>query len=412
MKKLSKKVLCVISSAVLLCGATAIPASAERIKNPEFQTTLSPKFSLPEFVLNKTSFNITSSETAYLEVGYLSAKILHGKKVFTILSETEKSKLNFQWYNSNGIIRGATDSIYPTNKAGKYYCRVSIKGVKGTQQFKNNFETNVATVNVLEELEITKQPVGGTITSPDGEYNLSVEVKGGKGPYQYKWYMGSECVGTGASINVDKSGYYFCIITDSAGREVVSNVVSVGKFLLTKDLTNLVNMEFETQKEKFDVAVTGGTGRYQYIWQYADIGADNWRTISKSAATSVTTNSKELLLKSYLNKQVRCQINTLDARGNVVATVKSGATNITEPIKHEWVDWFMVDNDTWYQREKITGGFGKYTFSGYRQGSNGGALYMAFDEETGILTYDGTNEEYRIKICDEVGNTLSIQPIF
>ena len=429
MKNMSKKVLCFLSSAVLLCGATSITASAVPDLGNKKPGVLTHK-SKYEFRLNKNSFEITPSETATLEVGLygsLSGSFVPGRKTFSPIPAKIKKLLKFQWYNENGIIIGATGVTYEARSAGKYYCRVINKAFLDIDDDFNvgggkiplypvneldfaYLDSNIATVTVCKELAISKQPVGGTITDPNAGYTLSVSAKGGSAPYTYTWYKSGTEEGTGAERNVKEQGNYYCVVKDKKGRTVTSKTVYVSDLRLVKDLPSLANTR-GNMEDSFTVEVSGGTGKYRYVWEYADIGQNNWKQYH-SKISNKTSHTEPLILEKYAGKKIRCTIYTLNENNSAVASVVTGELNVTEPLKRDYIDYYYNENGKMYVREKITGGFGKYTFSGYRQGYNGGTLYMAFDEETGILTYDGTNEEYRIKIWDEVGNTLSIQPIF
>lgn len=137
MKKLSKKVLCVLSSAFLMCSASAIPASATKILNGKpiseidvdkerhkiseitggfNNITLLEK----EYVIDCEQPDITNGETTYMSV-----RTGRQHKV-----DYNKTELYYQWYFNGNAIDGATDIEYETETPGNYYCVVTEKKIR------------------------------------------------------------------------------------------------------------------------------------------------------------------------------------------------------------------------------------------------------------------------------------------
>ncbi len=431
MKNVSKKVLCLLSSAVLLCGATAMTTNAA----PDYATLkpgVSTQKSSFEFRLKNNNFEITPSETATLEVGLygsLSGTLKPGRKTFIPIPAKLKKLVRFQWYNEKGIIQGATGVTYEASSAGKYYCRVINKAFLDKNEDFNvgsgkrpldpaneldfiYLDSNIATVSVCEELSISKQPVGGTIADPNAGYTLSVGAKGGSAPYTYTWYKDGAVYGTGADLNTKEQGYYYCVVKDKKGRTVTSKTVYVSDFRLVRDLPSLANTKANTN-ETFTVEVSGGTGRYMYVWQYSDIGVNSWTTI-RNATTTSTSYSLNLNLMPYAGKKIRCIIYSLNDSNGIASLLVTRDLNISEPLKSDYIDCYYGENGKLYCREKITGGFGNYTFRGDVQITNWyetGTLEWWFDEETSILTYDNHMGSYSVHVWDEIGNHLRICPI-
>ena len=156
MKTIMKKTLCLLSSAVLLCGLTALPAGAKSL-DPENIVKLEPElrpqpgqtfnpYKDTEFVLKQNKFNIKPGEKALLEVGKKLKMIdeAHSfprpeKKILS-LDDIDLLRLKFQWYDENGPIEGATSYTYETYTPGRYFCVVTMIG--------RLWVTNSADVNI------------------------------------------------------------------------------------------------------------------------------------------------------------------------------------------------------------------------------------------------------------------------
>lgn len=144
MKKIMKKTLCLLSSTVLLCGLTALPAGAKSL-DPENSVKLEPELKTlkghtfnpyrnTEFVLKQNKFNIKLGEKAVLEVGKeykLIDEAYSGPQLDKIILSMDKIdllRLRFQWYDENGPIEGATSYTYNAYTPGKYFCVVTMIG--------------------------------------------------------------------------------------------------------------------------------------------------------------------------------------------------------------------------------------------------------------------------------------------
>lgn len=163
MKKMSKKVLCVLSGAVLLCGASAIPASAAPAPDLRKPAVTQKKNNI-EFCLKETEFSIRIGQKVTLEVGTTGYTSSSGRFIekYTPIPDKVKKLLGFQWFNANGPIAGATSSTYTADKPGKYFCRVYNKAAfeGGIDEFPSKYtpstidlgfvylDTDVATVKL------------------------------------------------------------------------------------------------------------------------------------------------------------------------------------------------------------------------------------------------------------------------
>ena len=135
MRHLSKKAICAFASAVMLCGASAIPANAATktsknisIGNSRYGTSTG-RFEPSKVELERFKDRVKHSESISLN---RSEVLLYEGETTTLTvnigSETDIAKGNgtimYQWYNENGAIEGATASSYTTGALGTYYCEV------------------------------------------------------------------------------------------------------------------------------------------------------------------------------------------------------------------------------------------------------------------------------------------------
>lgn len=300
-----KKIVCALSSAVMLCGASALPASAkdptlnlgdirisdERLRPGKLGIKHDP------YYISESYFEITSGETAELEVVCAYDHFIPSTR-----------HAEYQWYRGSVKIEGATERIYKADRSGKYYCvvsevknkRVSLPGfervvgngrifneVAAEKQSKNTddiiseknkkellptYITRAAIVKKIADLQITKQPQGAHLIKGEPEYTLSIAVAGGTkfsdNDYKYEWKIKSESsydevVGETADITIDRNGWYKCFVSDSKGRKVESNEVYVE---FDPFVVEGLDANYNDQRIKFKACAKGGTGKYEYHW--------------------------------------------------------------------------------------------------------------------------------------------------
>ncbi len=370
MKKLSKKLLCVISSAVLLCGASAIPASATKTLNgrrvPDARDIGRISESINDFktisllendyMIDCEQTDITTDEGAYMTV---RAGCNH--KV-----DYSNTELKYQWYFNGKAINDATDSDYEAETPGKYYCVVTeestgrIKiGVTGSftrpindtiaiegsvdklskavyQKVKRipTYTTNTITVKRVSDLKITKQPKGAHLTNDETEYTLSVSASGGNAPYTYEWTMYTEnCVrpwtvgDNSNTLKADSTGYYYCTITDKYGRTIDSDSVYVNFDPFRVE----IEADYSGKEIEFRAVPKGGTGRYSYEWKMWN-DYTIWREYKPSIVIYPTSHYKNAWKEkdkySYSNDgnvygaEYYCTVKELDENGREINSKK------------------------------------------------------------------------------------------
>ncbi|MBR2549712.1 MAG: hypothetical protein IKE92_06825 [Clostridiales bacterium] len=252
--------------------------------------------------------------------------------------------LTYQWqvysdgaWNNSGAKGSKTSSISfnvnNNNNGKKYRCVI-------TDSYGQKVTSNTVTVKVATPPSITKQPsnyvgVAGSTAS------FSVTASGTGLKYQWQVYSDGVWCNSGATgsktssisfnVNTNSNGKkYRCVITDSYGQKVTSNVVSVRvatSLTITKQPVNYSGLAGSTAS--FGVTASGTGLKYQ--WQVYSNGA--W---SNSGATGANTNKISFKVSSSHNgMKYRCVIT--DSYGQKVTTntvsvrITTAATNYAMP---------------------------------------------------------------------------------
>ena len=173
---------------------------------------------------------------------------------------------------------------------------------EATDPFGRKATSNEVILTVEEEImpmKVTKQPSNVNVKLGKSA-TLTVEVSGGKAPYTYTWqnmgnrwknilkssqYSGLDTNTLTFTPNFAGTTEIRCIIEDSAGNEVTTNVALVNAIadpLVLKQPSN-ANIDLGTSAS-LTVEASGGTAPYTYSWQVS-IGS-RWSPISNNAQYS------------------------------------------------------------------------------------------------------------------------------
>ena len=135
------------------------------------------------------------------------------------------------------------------------------------------------------DLEVISQPKDHLMQSPQETVEFRVEVKGGTGPYTYKWGTLRDEVptedlqetseSTSHVFRLEVSNHDFdqchflwvnCTIEDASGATVVSEYAGVLPYFALKSSPQDYQMRSSGETAGFTVEVTGDTGPYTYQW--------------------------------------------------------------------------------------------------------------------------------------------------
>lgn len=306
-----------------------------------------------------------------------SVSVANGKTA-KVSVKAAGDRIKYVWYVKNAgaskytksSVKKATYSVTMSSKISgrSVYCVV-------TDKYGKKDKSKIVSLSLSEPLTITMQPSNTEASEGDG-VGFAISVSGGKAPYTYKLkrttYNGdSEVWETVSDVEILTMGsmtelvftvsfdedYYYCIeVTDAAGKKVTSNVVRVEE--------RLAELEIEEEPQVvtakvgdivlFSVIATGGTGEYNYQWQFTNDEMDDWMNCSPETAYGVTTSTMtfEVNVSDFvLNTLYRC-----------VVTDSEGSEVISEEVWIEEQDESVIVIDTQPQIVTVPVG-GTATFS-------------------------------------------------
>ncbi len=221
---------------------------------------------------------VNTSTTNITVYGNLTAGISGGTSpicyntdpgTFTATGSGGNNSYSYQWYNSSGIISGATSSTYnPGNITAStdFYCAIT-SGSCGT------VNTSRSTITVYGDL--TAGISGGTspICYNTAPGTLIATGGGGNGSYTYQWYSTTGII-TGATNSTYTSGSltsttgYYCAVTSGSCGTVNTPTTTI---VVYPDLTAGISggtspICYNTDPGTFTATGSGGSGSYSYLW--------------------------------------------------------------------------------------------------------------------------------------------------
>lgn len=263
-----------------------------------------------------------------------SKTVAVGDSVELTVSATGKATLKYQWQYQAPGATSWTNSSAASAKTAKFTfdAKVSQNGYQFrcavTDGNGNKTNSGVATLTVTG---ITSQPQSKTVEVGDS-VELTVAATGTT-PLKYQWqYQAPGATGwsnsSAASAKTAKfafaaktshHGYKFrCVVTDNAGKQVISNVatITVKPKITTQPKSSNVTVGATVT---FTVAATG-KATLKYQWQHKAPGATTWTNSSAaSAKTAKFTFSAKISQNGY---QFRCVVTD----GNGKQTFSDAAT--------------------------------------------------------------------------------------
>ncbi|MDI1315791.1 PKD domain-containing protein [Flavobacterium sp.] len=207
---------------------------------------------------------------------------------------------SYQWYDSTGLISGATSASYtPTNTVTtNYYCIITFSSGGCTSI---TSATATVTINTLPTIALQPTPtqsicIGGVIPI------LTVSYIGGVGTPTYQWYSnttsttsGGTSVGTNSSsytppvFNTAGTFYYYVTVSLSGNGcgTAISNVAQV--IVIADPIINTQPLVTQTQCQNstatpLTVVSSGGIGIFNYQWY-------NTLTPVNTGGTPIGTNT-------------------------------------------------------------------------------------------------------------------------
>ncbi len=149
--------------------------------------------------------------------------------------------LTYQWYDNEGLITGAVDSLYipavfNTEGTFEFYAVVSWSGIGCDAQI-----SELAEISIVDDPLVAIEPEASFYCQAALSDSIYAEVEGGVGAASYQWFVNDVNSNSGGVLMPGATGsviapstadigtfYYYCLVTfEGVGCEAVSNVVSV-----------------------------------------------------------------------------------------------------------------------------------------------------------------------------------------
>ena len=332
--------------------------------------------------------------------------------------------LTYQWQvYSNGTWKNSAAYGSKTSKISfnitndhngmKYRCVI-------TDSYGQKVTSNVACVYVGIPLAITIQPVDYT-GAAGSTATFSVSAQGTGLTYQWQYKTGSGWTNSGASgsksakmtltISDSLNGMqYRCIVKDSTGKTVISNVATLrisSSISITKQPVNYTGAVGSTAE--FSITAQGEGIIYQ--WQVYSDGA--WK--NSAAGGAKTSKLSFTIALSHYGKKYRCIV--MDSSGekivsNSVTVIEPVPLSITkQPVNYTGAVGSTAEFSITAQGEDLTYQWQVYSGGVWKKSSASGST-------TSKLSFNLTNShdgmKYRCVVMDNTGeavisNTVSVK---
>ena len=347
-----------------------------------------------------TGITVNANLTASISGGTSPLCYNTAPGTFTATASGGTGSYTYQWYNSSGLVGGATASTYaPGNiTAGNTYSCSVTSGSCGT--------AGSNAISIAVDANLTASISGGTspICYNTAPGTFTATATGGTGTYTYQWYNGAGAVSgatnnTYAPGNITTGDTYTCSITSGSCGTATSNTISI---TVDGNLTAVISggtspLCYNTAPGTFTVTAGGGTGSYTYQWYNAG-GLVSGATANTYAPGNLTSsNSYHCSVTSGGCGSVSTSTTGITVNATLTASISGG----TSPICYNSAPGTFTGTGS--------GGTGSYTYQWY----NGAGLISGATASTyapGALTASNT---YTCSVtsgsCGTAGsNTISI----
>ena len=249
--------------------------------------------------------------------------VSNGEKATTSVTATGTG-LTYQWY-----VKNRTSSTFTKSSVTKNIYSVTMSDtVAGrqvycvvTDQAGNSIVSNTATLNQAQPLSITTQPKDSY--AYNGEKATVKVVASGSG-LKYQWYLKNKN-GTKFSLSSVSSNTYsvtmsdsvdgrqvYCIVTDQKGNMVISNTVTLNKYVRITIVSLPQNVTVANGKKASTMVKATGSG-LTYQWYVKNKKATSF------TKSSVTKDTYSVTMSDTVDgRQVYCVIT--DVKGITVQT--------------------------------------------------------------------------------------------
>ena len=262
----------------------------------------------------------------------------------TICYNTVPSQLNFttaptggtgaytyKWYNSSGLISGATSSTYSPpalTTTTNYYCAVT-SGSCGT------LSSNTITINVYSNL--TSGVIGNAQTicnsTTPSQLLFTTAPTGATGIYSYQWTANSNQISgatssTYAPSSLTSTTTYYCAVSSGSCATVSSNNVTITVYAnLTSGISGGISpICYNTNPGTFTSTSSGGTGTYTYQWYNGTGIISNATNSTYNPGNLTSTTGFYCVVTSGSCGTVTTSTTTITVYSNLTANISGGTT--------------------------------------------------------------------------------------
>ncbi len=237
--------------------------------------------------------------------------------------------LTYKWDN------GENDPLAIKLSPGKH--RVTVTDSNGcTVEASTDVSENITPLQInISENAPVKCP---------GDKNgaLVVEVKGGKGPFQYSW---SNPGAQGDAPDKLAAGTYTLTVSDAAGNKSTATYDLKNPEPLTLKVLVQAPASTNNSDGKAVVEVTGGTGKKSYIWDNGEVTVSatklppGKRSITVTDANGCSATSSGDISENILAMQVALTEKTaIKCNGEKTGAIEAKITGGKSPFQYQWND--------------------------------------------------------------------------
>ena len=352
--------------------------------------------------------SVTSTVSTLSVYGILTASATGGSSpicnntnpgTFTATCSGGTGSYIYQWYNTSGIISGATSNTYNpgniTSSTG-YNCIVT-SGTCGT------VTTSTTSITVYNNL--TSGISGGTTpicynTNPG---TFTATGNGGTGSYTYQWYRTPSTIINGATTNTYNPGNitastgYYCLVTSGTCGTATTSTTSITVYgNLTASISGgSTPICYNTDPGVFSATATGGTGTYTYQWYTSPSSAISGATSSTYDVSNLTaTTSIYCVITSGYCGSATTSTTSITVYGNLTAGIIGNAQTICYNIVPTQLSFTTAP----------TGGTGSYTYQWY---NTSGIITGATNNTYTVAALTATTTYYCVVTSGSCGTLTS-----
>ena len=326
---------------------------------------------------------------------------------FSVIASGEGT-LTYKWKDNSGTIVGSGSTLSITNPATKdgenYYCIINADYCDGAT-------SNKASLDVIQEVAITKQPDNITIAET-GNATFSVTVSGDP-VLIYQWQEnsssgwnnisnGGKYSGTDSNTltitNVDAASYnsnqYRCVV-DNDCAPATSNAAVLTVDLLAKITSQPQSLDAcDGDSGKTLTIAATGTG-LTYEWQYRENTSGTFVNVTTGGMTNgSTTLTLPVITSAMANWEFQCVVKGTgpDDTSNTVKI------NVFQPLNFDDIsdETLCVGSGTHFQLNNLSGSE-PYSYSWKRNG-----VEIRTSAQLNLSAADALDDNYSIEVTNNV----------